>query len=68
MLMVPQALVIAEGVIMIIGNSLWYPSVAANTLTVGSATHSVGYHSPPNLGPEVASYDGSSQIMLEKVC
>lgn len=45
------ALVIAEGTIMIIG----------------SVTHTVGYHSPPNLGPEIAFYDGSDQILLEKL-
>ena len=31
-------------------------------------THTVGYHSPPHLGPEIAFYDGSDQLLLEKVC
>lgn len=45
------ALVIAEGVIMIIG----------------AVTHTVGSHSPSNLGPDVALYDGHDQVLLEKL-
>ena len=65
-----KALVIAEGVIMIIGNWILLNShhTYVKALSAGSATHTVGYHSPPHLGPKIAFYDGPDQMLLEKVC
>lgn len=54
---------------MIIGNRTSnIPSTTAKVSLVGALTHTVGYHSPSNLGPDVALYDGHDQILLEKVC
>ena len=54
---------------MIIGNKvLFWQRIILLTPLAGSLTHTVGYHSPPNLGPDIAFYDGSSQMLLEKVC
>ena len=54
---------------MIIGNRIsLLLRLLVLTRLAGSLTHTVGYHSPPNLGPEIALYDGSNQILLEKVC
>ena len=40
--------------------------VCANRI-IGAATHTLGSHSTPGLGPKEALYDGSDQVLLEKV-
>lgn len=54
---------------MIIGetNLSSIPEISANASFAGSATHTVGYHSTPHLGPKIAFYDGPDQLLLEKV-
>ena len=58
--------VIADSIIMIIGNlsnpggTLYLPRFT------GSATHTIGNHSG-HLGPKIAFYDGTDQITLEEV-
>ena len=65
-----QVLVIAECCIMIIGESWITPYSMCDNLSarsLGSATNTVGSHSPPHLGAGAVFYDGADQITLEEV-
>lgn len=55
---------------MIIGNGSQVSSIPDTTAKfslAGSKTRTVGYHSTPNLGPAITTYDGSDELMLERV-
>lgn len=64
-----EALLLGDSIIMIIGKlCTWETRASLIIYLPGSATHSIGNHSPPHLGPKLLTYLDPTQLQLERVC